>query len=107
MNIKTVYYQKTFNLGNYNSERIGVEVALNEGENAGEALDTARNLVEEYHSKIQKPETEQEKCVTYDDPLECINDCTTLKELKQYELISKTKDELKIAYTKKLKSLLL
>ena len=61
MNIKTVYYQKTFNLGNYNSERIGIEVALNEGENAEDALNTARNLVEEYHSKIQKPETEQEK----------------------------------------------
>lgn len=49
--ISTVSYQKTFNLGMYQSERIHVELTLNEGENATEALDTARNLVEEYHRK--------------------------------------------------------
>lgn len=51
MNINKVNYQRTFNLGNYCSERIGVELDLNPGEDAIAALDTARRLVEEYHQK--------------------------------------------------------
>ena len=51
MHIDRIQYQKTFNLGMYQSEKIGVELTLNEGENAEQALDTAKSLVEEYHKK--------------------------------------------------------
>ena len=49
MHIQVINYQRTFNLGNYASEKIGVEVAINAGEDAKEALETAKSLVEEYH----------------------------------------------------------
>ena len=51
MHIQTINYTRTFNLGNYSSEKIGVEFALNEGESATKALDYARELVEEYHKQ--------------------------------------------------------
>ena len=51
MYIDRILYQKTFNIGSYMSEKIGVELTLNEGENAEQALDTAKSLVEEYHKK--------------------------------------------------------
>ena len=34
MHIQTIVYQRTFNLGNYSSEKIGVEFAINQGESA-------------------------------------------------------------------------
>jgi len=51
MHIQTINYTRTFNLGNYSSEKIGVEFALNQGESANKALDAARELVEEYHKQ--------------------------------------------------------
>ena len=51
MHIQTINYTRTFNLGNYSSEKIGVEFALNQGESATKALDVARDLVEEYHKQ--------------------------------------------------------
>ena len=54
MHIQTINYTRTFNLGNYSSEKIGVEFALNQGDSAGKALDAARELVEEYHKENVK-----------------------------------------------------
>ena len=51
MHIQTINYTRTFNLGNYSSEKIGVEFSLNQGESANKALDIARDLVEEYHKQ--------------------------------------------------------
>jgi hypothetical protein len=51
MNIEKVSYQKTFNLGNYSSERIGVDVNINAGEDAMEAIEVARKLVNENFEK--------------------------------------------------------
>ena len=42
MHIQTVIYQRTFNLGNYSSEKIGVEFAINQGESATKALEIGR-----------------------------------------------------------------
>ena len=53
MFINQVSYQKTFNLGNYSSERIGVEIGLEAGEDAMEALETAKRLTYEFHQKGQ------------------------------------------------------
>ena len=54
MHIQTIVYQRTFNLGNYSSEKIGVEFAINQGESATKALDIAREMVEEYHAENLK-----------------------------------------------------
>jgi hypothetical protein len=125
MHIQTVNYTRTFNLGNYSSEKIGVEFSLNEGESANKALDHARELVEEYHNKnvARQKELAQYLGVNYDDLLaeeviptqskktlvektkEFINSCKTKEELKAWELMSKSNPELLEHYNNKLKTL--
>jgi hypothetical protein len=120
MHIQVINYQKTFNLGNYSSERIGVEIAINAGENAKEALETAKKLVEEFHTeninqsqepkpvyeetvqviKTQSPKTITEKTKVF------IDACKTPEELKAWELMVYSYPELEEYYDKKLKSLL-
>jgi len=103
--ISTVSYQKTFNLGMYQSERIHVELTLNEGENATEALDTARNLVEEYHRKTTPVEPYEmmgtKVTEVVDKPASIIDDimsCKELNVLESYKLIVRNKPELQTAY---------
>jgi len=107
--ISTVSYQKTFNLGMYQSERIHVELTLNEGENATEALDTARNLVEEYHRKTTPVEpyemmgTKVTEVVENNVPIiDQINSCTEIKVLESYKLIVRNDEVLNTAYRNKL-----
>lgn len=117
MHIDRIAYQKTFNIGSYQSERIGVEIVLNEGDSAKEALDTARNLVHEYHQETA-PLEEMRGTITRDvvDSPEgatikaIINDmaaCTAIDEknnlgvqvgLLSYEGISKEHPELSEYY---------
>ena len=127
MNITSVNYTKTYNLGSYQSEKIGVEISINEGENAMEALDTAKKLCQEFHEKnnpepfvsgetiIQpaltepipeikidkKTAKEQQEQKLIDD----INSCTELKVLESYRLIAKSNEKLQTAYDNKLKQL--
>ena len=117
MHIQTINYQKTFNLGNYSSERIGVEISINAGEDAKEALETAKQLVEEFH-KESKP---QEANDPYTEPVEVIKTqspktlaektkyfidlCKTKQELKSWELMCKNNPELKNYYDQKLQTL--
>ena len=127
MHIQTVSYTKTFNLGNYSSEKIGVEFSLNQGESANEALDHARTLVEEYHSKNVArlkelseflgidPDTypftgeetipTQSKKTLAEKTKEFIDSCKTKQELKAWELMSKSNPELLEYYNNKLKTL--
>lgn len=116
MHIQVINYQKTFNLGNYSSERIGVEIAVNAGEDAKEALATARQLVEEYHKENLKPIQQ-----VYEEPVEVIptqskkilnektkafiDACKTRAELKTWEVMSKSNQELLEHYNKKFKSI--
>ena len=46
MRAKTVKYERVKNLGNYETERVGVEVELVEGEKAFEAVHRARQFVD-------------------------------------------------------------
>jgi hypothetical protein len=117
MHIQVINYQKTFNLGNYSSERIGVEIAVNAGEDAKEALETAKQLVEEFHKESLKPAPQQ----VYEEPVQVIktqspqtlaektkifiDTCKNVGELKAWELMCKNKPELEEYYNKKLKSL--
>jgi hypothetical protein len=121
MHIQTVNYTRTFNLGNYSSEKIGVEFALNQGESANKALDSARELVEEYHKQnvarlkdlgyfydeqiSEEVIPTQSKKTLAEKTKEFINSCTTKEELKAWELMSKSNPELLEHYNNKLKSL--
>jgi cupin superfamily acireductone dioxygenase involved in methionine salvage len=123
MHIQTVSYTRTFNLGNYSSEKIGVEFSLNEGESANKALDHARELVEEYHSENLKRLKKNYEFLGLDEVLAeeiiptqskqtlaektkaFIDSCKTKEELKAWELMSKNNPELLQHYNNKLKTL--
>jgi hypothetical protein len=120
MHIQTINYTRTFNLGNYSSEKIGVEFALNQGESATKALDVARDLVEEYHKQnvirlkdlgdfYQEVPDEiiptQSKKTLAEKTKEFINSCKTKDELKAWELMAKNNPDLMEVYNAKLKSL--
>jgi hypothetical protein len=121
MHIQVINYQRTFNLGNYASEKIGVEVAINAGEDAKEALEAAKSLVEEYHKEnvaklkdlgyfyedqieVETIPTQSKKTLT-EKTKEFIDACKTKVELKAWELMSKSNPELLEHYNKKLKSI--
>lgn len=119
MHIQTVNYTRTFNLGNYSSEKIGVEFSLNQGESATKALDIARDLVEEYHKQnvtrlkesgfYDEQITEeiiptQSKKSLVEKTKEFIDLCITKQELKTWELMSKSNPELLEYYNNKLKT---
>lgn len=123
MHIQTINYTRTFNLGNYSSEKIGVEFALNPGESANKALDNARELVEEYHKKSLKQIEEAGFYFEQDEPIvekviptqskktltektkDFIDSCNTVEELKAWELMSKNNPELQEHYNNKLNNL--
>lgn len=121
MHIQTINYTRTFNLGNYSSEKIGVEFAINKGESANEALDHARNLVEEYHEKNvarlkdlgyfydeQIPDEvipTQSKKTLAEKTIEFIKSCNSKSELKAWELMAKANPEILEVYNEKFKSL--
>ena len=118
MQITMVNYTKTFNLGNYSSEKIGVEIAINEGEDAKEALNTAKQLVEEYHQQTTPnntismqslmdfyspnptPEIQIEKQPELREQTleEQIRSCTDITVLKAYQLLVKKDPILQKAY---------
>lgn len=125
MHIQTVSYTRTFNLGNYSSEKIGVEFSLNPGDSANKALDHARELVEQYHDENVKRlrEVSEYLGVNYDNTIyeeviptqskktlvektkDFIDACKTKEELKAWELMSKNNPELLEHYNNKLKTL--
>jgi len=119
MHIQTIVYQRTFNLGNYSSEKIGVEFAINQGESANKALDIARELVEEYHKQnvtrlkelgdfYQEVPDEiiptQSKKSLAEKTIEFINACNTKDELRAWELMAKNNPDVLECYNAKLKS---
>jgi hypothetical protein len=133
MHIQTINYTRTFNLGNYSSEKIGVEFALNEGESATKALDYARELVEEYHAENVKRQKQlydenvgeslykiiggssttnkneviptQTKQSLAEKTIQFIKECKSVKELKAWELMAKTDPLIHSAYSAKLNTL--
>ena len=118
MHIQTIIYQRTFNLGNYSSEKIGVEFAINQGESANKALDIARELVEDYHKQnvaklkdlgyfnneqiTEEVIPAQSKKSLAEKTKEFIDACKTEEELRAWELMSKSNSELLQHYNNKL-----
>ena len=121
MHIQTIIYQRTFNLGNYSSEKIGVEFAINQGESANKALDIARELVEDYHKQnvvrlkdlgyfnneqiTEEVIPSQSKKSLAEKTIEFINACKTKEELRAWELMAKNNPEVLESYNAKHKSL--
>ena len=52
--ITTVSYSKLYPLAVFSNERIGVEMSLEEGEDAKSALETCKALVHEFHFEANK-----------------------------------------------------
>ena len=121
MHIQTIIYQRTFNLGNYSSEKIGVEFAINQGESANKALDIARELVEDYHKQnvaklkdlgyfnneqiTEEVIPTQSKKSLAEKTKEFIDACNTIEELRAWELMAKSNSEILEHYNKKLKTI--
>jgi len=47
MKAKTVRYEKRFNLGNYEAETVGIELELEDGDKAAQALALAKQFVQQ------------------------------------------------------------
>ena len=129
MRIEKVSYQKVFPLGMYINEKIGVELVLNEGDDAMEALSEARKVTHEFFDKNNpepfisgvkiieeapqqnigiKLDKKTQKEQQEDNFIKLINECTEIEKplgVKAYELISNNNPKLKTAYDNKLKKL--
>ena len=57
MRTKEIQYSRKFNLGNFETEDIGVVLELDEGEKAVEALAIARKLVLQQATQRPKPQS--------------------------------------------------
>lgn len=114
MYIERVSYKRTFNLGNFSSEVIGVEFVLNKDESEAVALQRAKEIVEDTHKKNypnlvvpNEPIIEQvlSKEQMIENNLEAIAKCKTLDELRTLKLISKVYKETFEAFMEKTKEL--
>lgn len=115
MYIEKVSYKRTYNLGNFSSEVIGVEFALNKDESEVVALERAKQIVEETHKKnypnlvvSNEPIVEQilSKEEITKNTLEEISNCTSKEELKSFATFAKAySKETFNAYQEKLKQL--
>jgi predicted membrane chloride channel (bestrophin family) len=61
MKTKTVSYSKVFSLGNYENEKIGVEIEVEPGDDVQKAIQEARQFVE-FNHKLNGLATELEQC---------------------------------------------
>lgn len=127
---KTIVYHKTYNLGNYSSHKIGVEIELEEGDDIQQALLFAKAETDKFHLNsipkeevIQRnefqsgttvktieqstvaPAPPQKNKTQEEQTIEDISTCTELKVLESYKLIVKGKSKLQEAYDAKLKEL--
>lgn len=57
MKTKEVYYERKFNLGNYETESIGILVVLDEGEKFADVLNTARKAVLQQGVNLPRPKS--------------------------------------------------
>lgn len=57
MRTKEVYYSRKFNLGNYETEEIGILVVLDEGEKFADVLSTARKAVLQQGVSLPRPKS--------------------------------------------------
>lgn len=124
--ITKVTYRRTYNLGSFQSEAIGVEMDLNENEDPINALREMNKLTEAYHAETLTQLESQRGTIVRDMPevnqvdatvkgiIEDIGNCTVVDEINSlgvqvgllaYESMTAQYPEIKEAYDKKLKEL--
>lgn len=126
MQFEKISYQRVFNLGNYESVRIGADVLINPGEDAKQALNEAKEFVEQWRKEnnayhfadttpdipiIPKKEWVQPINMYSNKPISDetlifeIGTCNSVKTLESYKFIVKGKKDLEEIYNNKLKEL--
>ncbi len=128
MRAKTISYQKSFVIGPYLQEKIGVEVEISETDSPTEVFLNAKTQVEEWHRSTNpglymtnaitgevvygtgaEPRTPapliNEPRTTVDYLISDVNSCDSLKVLETYKFIAKSNPAIQEAYDKKLKEL--
>lgn len=61
MKTNLVSYHKVFSLGNYENEKIGVEIEIQDGDDVQKAIQQARQFVE-FNHKLNGINSEMEQC---------------------------------------------
>ena len=61
MQTKSISYSKVFSLGNYENEKIGVEIEIQPGDDVQKAIQEARQFVE-FNHKVNGLVTEMSQC---------------------------------------------
>jgi len=120
MNIISVNYNRTYAIGPFLNEKIGVEATIEEGDNPIEVLKSLKELADNFN-KIANPHLEPEEQKFFDavgskgflnavQPIderemkigksmpEQIMSCDSMKVLESYKLLVKNNDEWKAAY---------
>jgi hypothetical protein len=112
MKVTTVVYHKTFNLGNYCSEKIGVEIELDENDTVEMAFEAAKKSVVGFHVSSNPIHLVSEEVIENKPELpsttsiiDSINSCSKIKVLETYRLIAKSNPEYQQAYDNQLKKL--
>lgn len=125
--ITSVSYSKLYPLAVFSNERIGVEMSLEEGEDAKAALETCKALVHEFHLEANKElysmlgtktvtvgdeglpvQQQQQQYPKLTQEQSIINDIATvtdIKVLESYKLIAKSNQDIQTAYDKTMKLL--
>lgn len=88
MQIEKISYHKTFNLGNYSNEKIGIDIVLVEGENPLDAFAEAKKQVEKSHNFFKDIPAYQRAKSVVSNP-----DDHTGREVKQSEQLVKVFEE--------------
>lgn len=120
MKLTGISYQKTFNLGNYCSEKIGFDAELETGDDPKLELIKLRAMAEQQHKETNPqlfngsmpsyneamPITQIEKNISPSEKMiREINTCKDVIVLETYKFLVKGKPELQTAYDDKLKTL--
>ena len=62
MKAKRVYYEKCFSLGNFENQKVGIEIEIEKGEFAKMAIDKAMVYVERYNPNNEKEYKYRDAC---------------------------------------------
>lgn len=131
---KTIVYHKTYNLGNYSSHKIGVEIEMEEGDDIQQVILFAKQETDKFHldsipkeeviqrnefqsgttvkiieQPIAAPASEPPNKMTQkeidESTLQQITECTDPVVLETFKWVVKGKPKLQASYDDKLKSL--
>ena len=112
-----IFYQRNFRISEFLYETIGAGILLEQGQDAKEALNECKALVNEYHNENmiislehqeryipddKLPEIQVEKEIREQTLEEQMASCTEIKVLESYKFIAKKDPELQLAYDKKM-----